>query len=218
MLCLAGCTESRLTDPPHTATELYLLSTAVENAVQPLSAEQFRGRRVYIDDQYLSEGKHHYLVASARAKLLEEGAAVLADRAQAEVIVELRSPGVSIDRTEFTVGIPALPVGAVAAVAGAPPVPVTTPELALFKTRKQAGTAGAALVAYWADTGEVIASSGPHIGRSYREDWWLFGVRNTISDIPPTEPIERTDDLRGESARPEDADEPPRAEPDKDES
>jgi len=213
VLCLCGCTETRLTDPPHTATELYLLSTAVEHAIKPLDAEKLRGRTVYIDESYLTQSNHKYLAASARAKLLQEGAAVTDERSEAEVIVELRTPGVSIDRTEFTLGIPALPLGTVAAAAGAPPTALTTPELALLKNRKQDATAGVAYVAYWADTGEIIDASGPHIGRSYREDWWFFGVRNTVSDIPPAEPAERGTDLRLEQrdAR-EDEGEP--AEPD----
>ena len=63
-----------------------------------------------------------------------------------------------------------------------------TPELAISKKIKQVGFASVAYVAYWADTGEVVASSGPTIGKTYREDWWFlgFGPKST-GNIPPVD-------------------------------
>ena len=63
-----------------------------------------------------------------------------------------------------------------------------TPELAILKNTKQRGFAGIAYVAYWADTGEVVTSSGPYIGRTIRDDWWVLGAGpKTVGNIPPTE-------------------------------
>jgi hypothetical protein len=64
---------------------------------------------------------------------------------------------------------------------------VATPELAIVKTTRQKGYASIAYIAYWADTGEVIASSGPFVGRTYREDLWIFGAGpRTTGNIAPT--------------------------------
>jgi hypothetical protein len=36
------------------------------------------------------------------------------------------------------------------------------------------------------DTGEVIASSGPFVGKTYREDLWILGAGpRTTGNIPP---------------------------------
>jgi len=185
-MALMGCTQVYQTEPPRSATELYLLSEASANATAQLDAAGLEGRLVYVDTTYASEKDHQYLVAATRALLLDGGARLTSQRDGAEVILEIRTPGVSIDRSDFLIGIPGLPVGTIAAAAGVPPTPVTTPELALLKNSKQWGTAGVAYVAYWRDTGEIVTGTDPKIGRSYREDWTIFGISTTVSNIPPT--------------------------------
>ncbi len=192
-LVLAGCTQVRLTEPPRSATELYLLSTASEKAVKALVSDGLQGRLVFVDTKFLGDRDHQYLIAGTRARFLESGVRLTEDRGQAEIIVELRTPGVSIDRSEFLIGIPGFPIGQVASAAGLPPTPIATPELAVVKDLKQWGTAGIAYVAFWRESGDIIASSGPHIGRSFREDWKIFGASTTVGDIPPIEPLEAHD-------------------------
>jgi hypothetical protein len=190
-LWAGGCTSVRTTDPPKTATEQFLMSTAAGDAVQQLSGEAMRGRTIYVDDSYMPAKSFPYLIGDVRAQLLLAGGQLVNDRDKAQIIVEVRSGGVGIDRYEFLLGIPALPIGTVAAAAGAPPVQISTPELALIKNTRQWGTASVALVAYWSDSGEIITASGPFVGRSHREDWWFFGSGpKSISDIPPTQPLE----------------------------
>ncbi len=193
---LSGCTTSRTTDPPKTATELYLLSIAIDNAVKPLSGEKLRGRLVFLDRTLAPDKDQDYMVGAVRSKLLHGGARVAATRESAEIIVEMRTPGVGIDRTELLVGIPGIPLGAVASAAGVPGTTLTTPELALVKNLTQWGTAGVAYVAYWRETGELVTSSGPHIGRSYREDWTFFGYSRTLSNIPPTRAPDVDEEMR----------------------
>lgn len=167
------------------------MSTAAGDAVQQLSGEALRGRTLFVDDTFMPAKDFPYLIGDVRAQLLLAGGQLVNDREKAQVIVEVRSGGVGIDRYEFLLGIPSIPLGTVAAAAGAPPVPITTPELALIKNSRQWGTASIALVAYWADTGEILTASGPFVGRSHREDWWFFGSGpKSISDIPPTQPLE----------------------------
>lgn len=190
-----GCTQMRTTDPRRTATEQFLLSVAGREAAEQLVAQPLRGRRVYVDSSYVGGGspneEQKFMIGELRAKLLKAGARLAPNREEAEIVVEVRSAGLGIDRYEFLVGIPSLPLGALTSAAGGPPVQLSTPELALVKNLRQLGTASIAYVAYWADTGELITSSGPFIGRSHREDWWIFGVGpRTISNIPPTEPLE----------------------------
>ena len=191
LAAIGGCTTVRTSDPPRTATEQFMLSTATTLAIEQLSAEPLRGRSVFIDNAYLSVIDQAFIIGELRGYLLMAGAKVTGQRDQAEAIVEVRSGGSGIDRYEFLLGIPALPLGSLASAAGMPAIPLTTPELAIFKNTRQWGFTSVAIVAYWRDTGEVIGSSGPFVGRSHREDWWFLGLGpKSISNIPTTQPLE----------------------------
>lgn len=188
---LGACTTVRTTDPPRTATEQFLISKAATLAIEQLSADALRGRSVFVDTSFLSVIDQAFLNGELRAHLLLAGVKMAGARDQAEAIIEVRSGGSGIDRYEFLLGVPALPIGTLATAAGAPAIPVTTPELALLKNTRQWGFTSVAIVAYWRDSGEVIGSSGPFVGRSNREDWWFLGIGpKSISNIPTTQPLE----------------------------
>jgi len=129
------------------------------------------------------------MIGQFRAKLLEGGARLADKRDAAQIVIELRSGGVGIDRLEFLLGIPSFGLSAIAgAAAAANGSQVITPELAILKSTRQYSFATVAFVAYWADTGELLTSSGPFVGRTFREDWWILGTGpRTIGDIPPAQ-------------------------------
>ncbi len=181
---LCGCANVRITDPAKTATEQFLLSTAASKAVSLLSFEAIRGRKVYLDTTYFSPTEKDFVISDFRAKMLLSGISIMPKREDAEIIVEIRSGGVSIDRYESLFGIPSL--AAPTSVTNA--VTLVTPEIAITKKIRQVGFASVSYVAYWVSTGEVVASSGPAVGKSNRVDWWLFGFGpSTIGDIPPVD-------------------------------
>jgi len=189
-----GCATIRTTDPQHTATEQFLLTGAAQAAVDQMSADTLRDRIVYIDTTYLTTAwqtapELSYLIGQFRAKLLEGGARLADKREAAQIVIEMRSGGVGIDRLEFLLGIPSFGLSAIAgAAAAANGSQGITPELAILKSTRQYSFATVAFVAYWADTGELLTSSGPFVGKRYREDWWIFGTGpRTVGDIPPTE-------------------------------
>lgn len=171
----SGCASTRVTDPPRTATEQFLLSRAAAGAVDQLSFDALRGRRVFVETSYFAASEQAFVLGELRARLLESGVLLVRAPDAAQVILEVRSSGVGIDRDDHLLGIPSIQAGT--AVSGAlGGVPILTPEIALTKSRYQLGVAGVSYVAYWADTGEIVASSGPFIGRSVRDDWWFLGV------------------------------------------
>lgn len=188
----AGCATIRTTDPQHTATEQFLLSGAAQSAVDQVSADTLRDRIVYIDTTYLTTAwqtapELSFLIGQFRSKLLEGGARLADKREEAQIILELRSGGVGVDRLEYLLGVPSLGLSSIAGAAGAA-APLITPELAILKSTRQYSFASVAFVAYWADTGELLTSAGPFVGKRYREDWWIFGTGpRTVGDIPPTE-------------------------------
>lgn len=182
-----GCATIRLTEVPRTATEQFMVSTAASRAVSQLTVESLFDRSIYIDNRYFESIDEPFILGELRQHLMQGGARVVADREDAEIIVEPRTGGVGVDRYDFILGIPAVAVPTGGAVSPGGGV-VVTPELAIIKSIKQEGYAGIAYVAYWRDTGEFLTQSGPMIGESRREDHWFFGFGpRTSGTIPPAE-------------------------------
>jgi hypothetical protein len=188
-LLAGGCSSVRITDPARTATEQYLLSQAASEAVRPFSFDVLRGRRVYMDDSFFSAPQKEFVLGEVRSKLLLSGVQMSPKREGSEIILEVRSGGIGIDRYESLIGIPAIiasSAGTTAATGTTTAPTLVTPEIALSKEIRQIGYASVSYVAYWVDTGEVVDSYGPSEGKSYRDDWWLFGFGpRTIGTIPP---------------------------------
>ena len=190
-----GCATIRVTDPPRSATEQFLESEATRKSVDQLSAEALRDRKTYIDTSYLITAafptpENLFLVAELRNRLLVGGVRLVERREQAQVVLEIRSGGIGIDRYEYLLGLPSVYLTKDINITGAgtSSTPLATPELSIVKNTKQKGYASATFVAYWADTGELVASSGPFVGKTLRDDWWILGFGpRTIGDIPPAE-------------------------------
>jgi hypothetical protein len=182
-LLAMGCTSSvRTSDPARTATELFLQSEAVIQAVSQLNVTPLRDRVAYIDSSYLSQADREYLLGEVRAHMLTQGVRLVSSREKAPIIIEVRSGGVGIDRSGTLVGIPPLilPAGTDTANSVTYMTQFATPELSIFKDINQVGYASVAFVAYWANTGEVLASSGPFVGKRYRSDWWIIGIGHRV--------------------------------------
>lgn len=170
-----------------------MLSRAAEEAVGQLSFDTLHGRRVFVDTQYFAAAEQQFVLGELRARLLLSGVQLVRTFDQAQVILEVRSGGVGIDRNDYLFGLPPVTLsgGGASDLTSVGTLPIVTPELAIVKSREQRGTASVAYVAYWAETGEVVASSGPYFGRTLRDDWWFFGVGpRTIGNIPPIEGAE----------------------------
>ena len=201
---LGGCATIRITDPDHTADELYLENVASKLAVDQVSATVLRDRRVYIDSIYLTaqtqpSDQQQYLIGELRSKLLLTGVRLTRDRKNAEIILELRSQGISVDHVEFLLGLPQSSIGGIftGGFAG------ETPEIAIIKRTQQHGFSSVAYIAYWADTGEVVAASGPFVGRTIRDDYWFLGYGpRTIGNIPPAQPAPEEDDGGSDQKKP----------------
>jgi len=196
-----GCATIRVTDPARTATEQFLLSQAVSQSIAQLNVDALRDRKIWLETAYLTGAEtvvvngeirqrlfttpeQSFAAGEFREKLLMAGARLVAERKDCDVVVEVRSGGISIDRLDNLLGVPALVLSQ--SVGGG--IPITTPEIALYKNIRQRGFAGLSYVAFRNDTGEYVTSSGPYIGRTIRDDFWLFGAGpRTVGNIPPTQ-------------------------------
>ena len=206
---LVGCATIRTTDPPRTADEQFLQSKAISEAIAKLSYSNLRNEEVYLDTSLLLEGdlsvqreqgqlanlnlvpeyERLYLVAELRNRMLLEGIALKPTPDEANVIVEVRSGAIGINRNDFLLGFPGVnaQIGTVD-VTSEVEAPVIVPELAIVKRLRQRGFASVAIVAYYKNSGELLDSSGPAVGRTERTDYWFFGIGpQTSGDIPPVE-------------------------------
>jgi len=185
LLILPSCTFYRTTDPPITADQQFLISEATIRGVEQLSAVALRDRIVFVDSTYLTGPDSSFLIAEVRARLLVSGVRLTDNKPKSQVILELRSGGIGIDRQYYMVGLPSFTLPGTSGPNGSG---FATPEIAFVKNQKQRGYASVAFVAYLTDSGELLASSGPFVGRSSREDYWLFftGPRAT-GNLPTVE-------------------------------
>ena len=188
---LGGCATVRVTNPQRTATEQFLLSESAAKAVEQLSAKPLRDRLVYVSEAYFEAVDGAGILGELRAHLLSNGVRLTNDRDEAQIILEVRSRAVGIDRYDYLLGLPPILIPADEggdSALGAYSATLITPEIALLKRIRQRGYASIAYVAYWKDTGEWVYSSGPFVGRTEREDWWYFGIGpSTSGNVPPAE-------------------------------
>lgn len=173
-----GCTASVHTQPPRTAIEQLLLSTAVDNALKGVKLPEVAGERVFVDDSYLEAYDRGYVIASIRALLSENGALLQNNRDDADMIVEARSGGLGTDVSESLVGIPSIPI--IIPGAGTSEFP----ELVLYASHKQATVSKIGLLGYYKD-GTNAFSTEPLVGTSRFDQYrFLLLLQLNFTDIP----------------------------------
>lgn len=180
---MSGCTLSTMTNPPRSATEQLLISTAADraiNAYQVSVLDVFAGKKVYVDGTYLESYDSKYVLGTVRDALSRAGARLVPTLTNSEIVVEPRSGALSIDSGSSLLGIPQ--IGAPVATTGA----VALPEIAIYKSTHQQAIAKLALLAYETKSGERVYSSGTLSGQSYNNEYkLLLGLFDWIrTDIP----------------------------------
>ena len=166
--CL-GCTSVRETQPERTATEQLIMSGAVIDAAGQIQSEAIKGKKVALDVTYLKSVDVEFTKGELRDRLLQLGALLVVDPAQAEIIVEARSGGLGIDESKTNIGIPPIPI----------PVPAVgtfqTPSLYVYKYHRQEGKSAIALTGIDVVTGKHLFSVRS-LGNAVHSDLSLIGV------------------------------------------
>ena len=153
---LTACTTVVETNPPRSAVEELLISTAADRAVTQMHFDLPQGASVFVDAGNLaglgSDGK--YVIAAIDARLLHHGLRLAADRKSAQAILALRAGALSTDQKDFLIGIPQFKV----------PVPLsssalTLPQIALYEDQDQEGVAKLAAVGYDAKSGAILGKT-----------------------------------------------------------
>ena len=172
LLACVGCGTTRTTDTTRAATEMLLVSQAVDRAVGRIDFAPMRGKAVYldvamIDKEIIDKG---YVISSLRQQLLAHGAHVMEEKRDAVYTVEARVGAIGTDRHTLLFGSPQLSVPALV-----PGLPTNIPEIALYKRTDQKGVAKLAVFAYNRVTGRAVWQSGVMEDDSRQKDRWVLG-------------------------------------------
>lgn len=163
MVALGACSTRSESNPPRTATEQLLISEAADRAADKLNLHFPPRSKVFVDSSNIEGLDSKYAVATMRARMVKLGANLVAERGDADVVVEIRSGALSVDESKFLLGVPEFSI----------PVPTTSaitfPEIALFKRSERRGVAKFAGVGYDAKTGALIGATEPQFGFSHEK-------------------------------------------------
>ncbi len=193
-LALGGCGTTRTTDTTRAATEMLLVSQAVDRAVGQIDFTPLQGKAVFLDIAAIDKDvvDKGYVVSSIRQQLLAHGAHVMEDKRDAVYVVEARVGAVGTDRHSLLFGSPQITVPAIV-----PGIPTSLPEIALYKRTDQKGVAKLAVFAYNRVTGRAVWQSGLVEDVSRLKDRWVLG-----SGPYSTGTIRRSTELAGEELPP----------------
>jgi hypothetical protein len=171
---LCGCGTTRTTDTARAATEMLLVSQAVDHAVAKIDFTPLSGQTVFLDTVALDKQSSDcgYLISVVRQQLLAAGALLQEERFRAIYVVEIRSGAVGTDRHSLLVGTPSVTIPSFV-----PGLPITSiPEIALMKKNDQRGVAKIGVFAYNRITGRALWQSGTVEAQSRTHDTWVFGT------------------------------------------
>ncbi len=170
---LSGCGTTKMTDSPRAATEMLLVSQAVDYAVAKIDFTPLSGQTVFLDTSALEKDvvDKGYVISLVRQQMLAHGALLQEERWRAVYVVELRAGAVGTDRHSVMVGTPAVSLPSVV-----PGIPTSIPEIALMKKSDQRGVAKIGVFAYNRVTGRAVWQSGTLEASSQIKDTWVFGA------------------------------------------
>ena len=123
-----GCSDPMSSNTARTSVEQFLLSDVIEQASDQMKFSAYKGKKAVMDYSYLAPQVDKPVIQGlVERRLAECGVIVVADKKDADIIVQLVCPVLATNMAKFLVGTPSLPV----------PVPDTSvqiviPEIPLF--------------------------------------------------------------------------------------
>ena len=166
-ISLSGCVTATMNPQSPTATEQLLTRHAARRAAAEANLVCRRtadhcvpiGTKVFVQVRAGDDTPAgRFAVAAFDAHLAGSGAALVDDRAQAEVVVDLAIAAAAIDDQDKVFGIPPMNL---------PPIPgktsatTTTPEISFYATHDRIGVVELDAIARDAKTGRMITAVGP---------------------------------------------------------
>jgi hypothetical protein len=165
-----GCAPTRITTTSRTAIEQALLSEAARRSLAEQNFERLAGSSYTIDAAGFEGVDSKFALSYLNQELLEGGLRQAAKPEEADLIVYPRTAYAGIDDTTFAIGVPELPI----------PLPgvgtISTPELSIFKTIRQAGRSRIEAHAVRTSDGSLAFTIPERAGSSKFTRWTLLFI------------------------------------------
>jgi hypothetical protein len=175
---MTGCGQIRETLPGRSAMEQLLISTAADRAIADMGSGGLRGKAVYLDFTNLDTYDRPYVTQRVRSHVLSSGASVVDTRDEADIVLEAASGGLSVNKRDYLLGLPAI-------VIPTPVGEIGSPELPIFKALFYRGKAKMLFTAVDPTTNAEVFQVPMCYGNSHQSHWWfLFMGPFTSSDLP----------------------------------
>ena len=165
-LLASGCTNMKRSDTARTGKEQLLISNAVDQSLNKVSFEPFRGHTVYLDDKYLDSVDKGYIMGSLRHRIAHSGGTLVAKPDEADIVLEARSGGVGTDNAGSYLGIPEIVL----------PGMLTLPEVKFIERSNQTAIAKIGLAAYDAHSMRLLGDGGTSLSKSTDNNWFVMGA------------------------------------------
>jgi len=177
---LTGCGSVRETLPDRSAMEQLIISTAADRAIATLPPQELKGKAVFLDTSNLESYDKPYVVQQTKRMVFENGGRLADDRESAQVVLEIASGGLSINRRNYLFGIPAIPLPV--PFAGEP---LVFPEIPIFKVIFYKGKAKLLFIAVDPASNSQLYKLPMCYGKSLDSYWWfLFFGPFQHTDLP----------------------------------
>ena len=164
LLGAIGCASTSRVSSPRTAWEQILSTEAIDRAMAQLEWPELPGRTVFVSLGAPYEGAtapsdREYLQRNIQVALADRGALIVTEFDQAELTLTVLVGAVGLDIGERFFGFKGTAGGF---------IPITIPELALFKRTRREGFAKTEIALVDHKNGAVIHRSGPVQGSAFR--------------------------------------------------
>lgn len=168
-LLLAGCGTVRETLPARSALEQLVISTAADRAVARVPDWKLSGDKVFLDTTNLDCYDKPYVVQRIRELLLGSRCTLVDTRQEAQIVLQPASGGLSMNKRDYLLGIPSIPI----------PVPfadgvLETPEVPIFKAVHYLGRAKLLFSALDAETNSQAVEIPVCYGKSRDSYYWVL--------------------------------------------
>jgi hypothetical protein len=167
---LTGCGTVRETLPDRSAMEQLLISTAADRAIEEMPVSKLDGRKVFLDASNLDCYDKPYVVQRVREAMLSGGCTLVDDAEEADLVLRPASGGLSINKRDYLLGVPSIPIPTPGGAA-------KTPEIPIFKALYYLGRAKLIFTLVDPQTDRQVAKMPVCYGKSRDAYFWilLFG-------------------------------------------
>jgi hypothetical protein len=178
----AGCTFSRSTHLPRSASQQVLATQAILRALDKLEFPEIRGKKVLVHVGAPGDAVDiEFLRTAVQIEIFEEEAKVVVAPEKADLVLGVLVGSMGLNIRGRFLGIMGTDGGGV--------IPFTIPELALFKRTRTSGFARAEFALVDPESGEVIERSEPVEGHSDGESTTVLMIfaweKTDVEPLPP---------------------------------